>query len=106
PPPLLPALTTRYPWLLLDLFRELRVMVRMFFDVRYHVGWSARVTALIVLPLIFTSYYWVPFTSLLVVGTVIEKTVDLVLAFLAYKALSREARRYQEWKAARPAAGA
>jgi hypothetical protein len=76
-------------------------MIRMFFDVRYHVGWTARVTVLILLPLIYTSYYWVPFTSVMIVGTVIDKTVDLILAFLAYKALSREARRYLEIKADR-----
>src|SRR6266542_1069803 len=93
----------RYPWLLFDLLGELRAMFRMFFDVRYHVGWSARVTVLILLPLIFTSYYWVPFTSFLIVGTVLEKTVDLLLGFLAYKALSREARRYLELKGQRPA---
>src|SRR5262249_26041433 len=34
----------RYPWLLFDFFRELRAIIRMFFDVRYPVGWSARVT--------------------------------------------------------------
>jgi hypothetical protein len=103
PAPSLPLQATlpsirRYPWLLFDLLGELRTMFRMFFDVRYHVGWSARVTVLILLPLIFTSYYWVPFSSVFLVGTVIEKTVDLLLAFLAYKALSREARRYQELK--------
>jgi hypothetical protein len=80
---LLPPVLTRHPWLILDLVRELRAMVRMFFDVRYHVGWTARVTILILLPLFFLSYYWVPLSSIPVVGTVLNKLVDLILAFLA-----------------------
>jgi hypothetical protein len=102
PPPPAPAppLLTRYPWLLFDLLGELRAMVRMFFDVRYHVAWSTRVTVLILLPLFFTSGLWCPLAWVPVVGTVIEKVIDLLLAFCMYKALSREARRYRELKAA------
>jgi hypothetical protein len=98
PPP--PPLITSHPWLLFDLLGELRAMVRMFFDVRYHVAWSTRVTVLILLPLIFTSGWWCPLAYVWVLGPVVEKLVDLVLAFFVYKALSREARRYREIRAA------
>ena len=74
-------------------------MVRMFFEVRYHVAWSTRVTVLILLPLIFTSGWWCPLAYVPVLGPVVEKIVDLVLACFVYKALSREARRYRELKA-------
>ena len=90
----------RYPWLLFDLLGELRAMFRMFFDVRYHVAWSTRVTVLILLPLIFLSGWWCPLAYVPFLGPVVEKVVDLVLAFFVYKALSREAHRYREIRAA------
>jgi hypothetical protein len=103
-PPLPPQgtspLIARHPWLLFDLLGELRAMVRMFFDVRYHVAWSTRVTVLILLPLIFLSGWWCPLAYVPLLGPVVEKVVDLVLAFFVYKALSREARRYREIRAA------
>lgn len=95
-----PPVLLRHPWLLFDLLGELRAMVRMFFDVRYHVAWSTRVTVLVLLPLIFTSGWWCPFAYIPFLGSLVEKVVDLVLAFFAYKALSREARRYRDLKAA------
>src|SRR5262249_58851560 len=90
PPPFVPPGLTRHPWLFVDLFRELRAMVRMFFDVRYTVAWSTRLTVLVLLPLILTSGWWFPpayFCQPL--GTLFDKLFDLVLAFFAYKALSR-----------------
>jgi hypothetical protein len=44
-----------------------------------------------------TSWYWLPGTSLLpaVVSSILVKAVDLILAFVLYKILSREARRYR-----------
>jgi hypothetical protein len=96
PPPPASPLITRHPWLLFDLLGDLRAMVRMFFDVHYHVAWSTRVTALVLLLLIFTSGWWCPLAYVPLLGPVVEKAVDLVLAFFVYKALSREARRYRE----------
>jgi hypothetical protein len=95
-----PPALLRHPWLLFDLLGELRAMVRMFFDVRYHVAWSTRVTVLVLLPLIFTSGWWCPFAYIPILGPLVEKVVDLVLAFFTYKALSREARRYRDLREA------
>jgi hypothetical protein len=96
-----PPALTRHPWLLFDLLRELRAMVRMFFDVRYNVGWSARVVVLILLPLIFTSGWWFPLAYFPFLGTFFMKALDLLLTFVVYKALSREARRYLDYRASR-----
>ncbi len=96
-----PPILTGHPWLFLDLWRELRAMVRMFFDVTYHVAWSTRLTVLVLVPLILTSGWWFPLAYFPVLGTLFDKTLDLVLAFFAYKALSREARRYLDYKASR-----
>ena len=97
PPPVL-----RQPWLLFDLIAELRAMVRMFFDVRYHVGWSTRLTVLVLLPLLLLSRFWLPLSWVPVAGPVFDKLVDLLLAFVIYKALSREAHRYLQTRAAYP----
>jgi hypothetical protein len=91
----------RQPWLLFDVLAELRAMVRMFFDVRYHVGWSARLTVLVLIPLLLLSHWWLPLTGVWLFGDLFDKIVDLILALFIYKALSREAHRYREAQAAR-----
>ncbi len=83
-------------WLFWDTLAEARAIVRMFVDPRYHLPWSARVLPLILLAAILTSYYWVPGTSITLIGTWINKAVDLVLAFLLFKWLGHEARRYRQ----------
>ncbi len=95
-PSLVPP-SVRHTWLLFDALAELRAMYWMFFDPRYHLSWTARLLPLILLALIFTSYYWTPGTSLpFPIGTVIEKTSDLILAYFLFKLLSYESRRYRE----------
>jgi len=76
-------------------YTEARTIVRMFFDRRYKPTWMARVIPIILLAAIFTSRHWLFFTGLPVVGTLIDKSVDLFLAFLAFKVLSWEACRYR-----------
>ena len=51
--------------------------------------------------LIFLSGWWSPLSWVPVLGTLIDKLLDLVLAFFVYKALSREAQRYLGVKSAR-----
>jgi len=48
------------------------------------------------LALILTSWFWLPGSSVPIMGTLFDKALDLVLAFLLFKVLSREARRYRE----------
>jgi hypothetical protein len=54
------------------------------------------VAPLILAVAIVTSWWWVPATSIPIVGTLLDKAVDLVLAFVLFKVLSHEARRYRE----------
>lgn len=86
------------PWLLFDAYAELRTMVRMYLDPRYRPTWPARIAPLALLALIMTSWIWLPGTSILwtPLMTIIDKAVDVALAFLAFKILNREARRYRE----------
>ncbi len=71
-------------------------MYWMFCDPRYRLSWTARLAPPIILALIVTSLYWMPATVLPYVGMVIDKIVDLVLAYILFKLLSNEARRYRE----------
>jgi hypothetical protein len=95
PPAPLPGLAyERPPWLVFDVLAELRTIVRILFDVRYSMAWSTRLTVLVLLGLIFTSDWWCPLAWVHFVGWIFVKVVDLALAFVVYKALSREAQRY------------
>jgi hypothetical protein len=82
-------------WLLFDALAEARAIVRMFLDPRYHLPWPARVLPLVLLAAILTSS-WLPFMGIPVVGGLLNKVIDLVLAFLLFKVLGHEARRYRE----------
>jgi hypothetical protein len=86
------------PWILFETYAELRTIVRMFLDPRYRATWQARVIPLTLLALILTSWLWLPGTTFLHAGlmTIVDKVIDLVLAFPAFKILVREARRYRE----------
>ncbi len=90
-----PANRAGIMWLLWDTWAEARIIVRMFVDPRHHLSWSARLLPLILLAAILTSYYWVPGSSIPLLGSWINKAVDLLLAFLLFKWLGHEARRYR-----------
>jgi hypothetical protein len=84
-------------WLLWDTWAEARAIVRMFVDPRYPLPWSARALPLVLLAAILTSRYWVPFASIPFLGDwLLVKLVDLLLAFLLFKWLGHEARRYRQ----------
>jgi hypothetical protein len=95
------------PWLVFDAYAELRTMVWMFLDSRYRPTWAARIAPLALLALIMTSWIWLPGTAIFPTSlmTIIDKTVDIALAFLAFKILHREARRYRELVADLPSLG-
>ena len=90
----------RPEWLLIDAYEEARAMFHMFFDQRYrpNLTWTARIVPPLLLIAILTSWLWVPGTGILFasIATVLDKLVDIFLAYFLYKVLSREARRYRE----------
>ncbi len=83
-------------WLILDAWTEARSMLHMFFDPRYRLGWGVRGLTVGLLTLILLTSWIIPGTGLPVVGFVLDKVLDLILAFFLYKILSRESRRYRE----------
>lgn len=86
------------PWLIFDVYAEARMMVQMFLDRRYRMTWQGKVIPATLLAAILLSWIWLPGTSLLPSSlmTLVDKIIDLVLAFFAFKVLSREVRRYRE----------
>lgn len=89
----LPPLPAR--WLLGDLWADLRDLVAMWMDHRYRVAWMTQFFLLVLVALILTSHWWFPPSWILGVGPFLDKGLDLVLAFGAFKILSREVRRYR-----------
>ena len=90
-PPVLP----RYNWLVWDMYKEVQDTIRMFLDSRYQVSWTARLVPFTALILMLLSGF-LPTNNIPIIGMLLEKVLDLVLAFMAYKALSREVHRYRE----------
>jgi hypothetical protein len=80
-------------WLLFDAYAEARAMVRMYFDPRYRPTLQAKVLPPVLFLAILTSWFWVPGTS---ITLIVMKVVDVLMAFLAFKVLSREVRRYRD----------
>ncbi len=90
-------------WLLLDMWREAKLLVAMILDRRYTMAWTTRLIAIVFLPAILTAHWWLPLLFFWFPLMWFEITrglcvnlVILVLAFALYKALSREAQRYNE----------
>ena len=83
-------------WFFNEIVPELRAMSCMFFDPRYRWGvWNKALPAGLFL-LIILSGYWVPFSSLPVVGSLIDSIIMLGLGYFLIKILSAEARRYRQ----------
>ncbi len=84
-------------WLFVELYDDVRTMVRMYLDPLYHPTWLARVAPLALVAAILTSWIWLPGTAFLpaVVMVVLDKLIDLVLAYMCFKILTRELGRYR-----------
>ena len=92
PPPFQPA-AARPPWLLFDLYGEVRAMIWMFFDRHYRVGWATLLVPTVAVVVMLVS--WLLISGIWVLGGLLDRIIDLLAAFLAYKVLSREADRYR-----------
>jgi len=86
----------RRSWLLFDLIAEARIILRMYVDPRYSMTWTGRTLPLILLAAFLFSTYWVPLSGLPLIGYLVVKVVELLIAFVLFKLLFYEARRYRE----------
>ena len=82
-----------HPWLLFDTLAEARAMFRMYFDSSYRVSWIARVTPVVCFVLLIMS--WLMLGGIPLIGFILDKAVDLALAFVVYKVLHREVQSYR-----------
>jgi hypothetical protein len=82
-------------WFFFAAYAEIRTIIRMFFDKRYRPTWLARTVPIVLFLAILTSYFWLPGTSISLIGTLIDKSIDVILAFLAFKILAWEAACYR-----------
>ena len=87
-----PALQ-HHPWLFFDAIAEARAIFRMYFDRRYRVSWIARMTPLLGCILLVLS--WLLISGIWLIGPIVDKVFDLVLAFVVYKVLHREVQSYR-----------
>jgi hypothetical protein len=85
-------------WLLWSLFAEARVILRMYVDPRYYMSWVGRVVPLACLALYLFAWLWVPGAGLGLpfLSYYLDKILSLVVCFVLFKVLAREARRYRE----------
>ena len=87
---------SRRRWLLWEIIAEFRVIVRMYSDPRYAMTWTGRLVPLALAFLIITSGYWGPWSYIPLLGWFLDKCVNLAMAFVLFKVLAHEARRYRE----------
>jgi hypothetical protein len=87
-------------WLIFDVYDEVRTIIRMIFDRRYHC-WSVRLIPVVALGLVLFS--WIFIHGLLLVGPLIDRAFDVVVVFVASAALSRKAAHYRAALAQAPA---
>src|SRR5262245_39459399 len=81
-------------WLLVELYREIRGMTRMFADHRYRMSWTGKAVPLAAILVAVIS--WLLISGIPLVGGLLDRVVDLTLIVLVYKAMSRELHRYRE----------
>ena len=87
--------SARQGWLIPELYAECRAIFWMFLDTRYRLGWTCRLIPPILVSILFISWFLLD-GRLLYVGTILDRIIEIAMVVIAYKILSREARRYRD----------
>ena len=89
---------SRRPWLLIEILREIGSTVRMYVDPRYRVRRATQIMVPAILAAFGLNYLICHHTILdiPVFRHILERVVDIVLAVLLYKVVSREVARYRQ----------
>ncbi len=95
---------SRPGWLLWDMLAEARIILRMYVDPRYRMTWVGRVVPIVMLVCFLGATYVVSLVPILgplllkvpIVGDLVLSAVQLLIAYVLFKVLSHEARRYRE----------
>ncbi|MBI2808485.1 MAG: hypothetical protein HYX68_26155 [Planctomycetes bacterium] len=94
--------TARTTWAVLEMLAEIKLLLWMLVDRRYHMGWLTRIVTIGLLLAILVSHWWIPFAGYdNFVSRLIDKAGDLVLGLILFMLLSYETRRYKEWRKGR-----
>lgn len=86
----------RRPWFVVQMWSELRLAVRMYFDPRYRISRTAQLTFPAVAALFALNYFlFSVWFSVPVASPVAERLFDALLTVVAYRVLLRELDRYR-----------
>jgi hypothetical protein len=86
----------RRTWLLLELWLQIRLASKMYFDPRYRVSRLAQIAFPLFAGLLALNYFlFSVWFSIPVLSPIVERLLDAVLAVLAYRVLVRELDRYR-----------
>jgi hypothetical protein len=84
-------------WFFTQLWAEIRLIARMYFDPHYRVSRTTQLALPAILLLFALNYLVFAVTiTIPVVSPVLERLICIVLGVLAYKLLTRETARYRE----------
>ncbi len=91
-------------WLLWELWAEARIIPRMYVDPRYRMTWVGRIVPIVLLLVFFwpiTTLKFVPLLCVMVgdkgiIDWLVGTPLQLLIAFVLFKVLSHEVRRYRE----------
>jgi hypothetical protein len=89
---------TASAWIVFELITDIKNMFLMFFDMRFRMSWSTRIVTFVLLPLMLTANWWFPPAWITLIGFPIVSMLNLLLSFVLFKFLSRDAQRYREFK--------
>jgi hypothetical protein len=83
-------------WFFVQLWAEMRLAMRMYFDPRYRVSRTAQIAFPLFAILLTLNYFlFSVWFSVTVLSPVAERLLDVILAVLAYRVLTRELDRYR-----------
>jgi hypothetical protein len=85
----------RRPWLLVDLLKDLALMVRMYFDPRYRVRRATQMMVPLILACFLAAYFMFAWFDIPVLSPILERLIDILLAVLLYKVIHSELTRYR-----------
>ncbi len=84
-------------WMVIELLVELKTLLWMLVDRRYHMAWFTRFWAMVLLVMILTSQWWFPLAFDNLVGHFLEKLLNLFLGLIMFLTLHYEMGRYRTW---------
>lgn len=91
--------TAKTTWALVEVFADIKLMLWMLVDRRYHMGWMTRLAVIGLVIAYALSYVWAPLAGYdNFVSRMIDKGVGLVICLILFVFLMFETRRYKAWR--------